>query len=78
MTMLMHEIEVGQVENVGGSQYVYPPWANRPVIVPSHVDVFEEKDGTKTLSGEIHLKTDDGLYACYLIHGSWSRHKIGI
>lgn len=77
MTVLIHEIEQGQVEDVGGIKYVRPPWSNRAVLLPSHLDLFEEKDGTKTLSGELHLKTDEGLFACYLIHGSWSRHPIG-
>jgi hypothetical protein len=75
--VLIHEICRGDIEDVGGIKYVHPPWANRPMLLPTHVDVFEEADGTKTLSGEIHVKTNEGLFACYLIHGSWSRHKIG-
>ena len=75
---LLHEVEYcGAPEDVGGLKYVFPPEANRPVLLPAHLEIFEERDGTQTLSGPIDIKNDKGLFACYMIHSNWTSHKIG-
>lgn len=76
--MLIHEMTMGQTDTIGGLRYAYPPDAPRPVLIPEHVVLFSERDGTKTLSDALHVRNNEGLFACYLIHGSWSSHKIGV
>lgn len=75
--MLIHEVEQGAIEHVADRQFVFPPGASRPHPLPDHLDVFEEKDGTKSLSGPLTTQTHEGLFHYYLIHGTWTRHKVG-
>jgi hypothetical protein len=75
---LLHEVErMGTPEDVGGMKYVYPPEANRPMRLPAHLEIFEETDGTQTLSGPLDVRNNTGSFVCYLIHGTWSSHRIG-
>ena len=75
--MLIHEIKSGRVESVGGLKFVRPPEAQIAMPLPDHLDVFEEPDGTHTVSGPIYFTDSDGTFAYYMIHGSWSRHRVG-
>ena len=74
---LLHEMERGTVADIGGIEYVWPPDARRSVLLPKHIDLIKEQDGTQTLSGPLDVTTHEGVFVYYLIHGNWTRHRIG-
>lgn len=69
--MLIHEIPEGEWGDVGGRVFVRPPGAHVAFVVPDHVTVVREPDGTLTLMGPLHHMKDSVLRSCFLIHDEW-------
>lgn len=68
----MHEIQEGDLGDVGGMIFVHPTGCQN-MRLPSYVTLIHEKDGTRTLSGPVvACRSADGQVCnCFLIHDVW-------
>jgi hypothetical protein len=69
--MLIHEITDGTYGVIGEGLYVHVPGAPRAELVPRHVKVTHEKDGTLTLHGPLYTMISGTLHSAFLIHDEW-------
>lgn len=67
----MHEIKDGMYGDVGGMLCVNVPGSNKAEVVPSHIKVTREKDGTMTLHGPLYVFVGGVLHSAFLIHDEW-------